>query len=1158
MATTRTTSWMRPVAYLAVVLLTVGVLGVPTVGAAAGSVDSCRTISTSGQYEVTTDVTSSASSCLNVTASDVVIDGDGHVVAYDGTDTPFYGVNVSTGATNVTVRNLTLSGWGYGVYFEGADRSTLDDVVVRDTTSVGVFVKASSGVTVRDSHIDTPGGAGLYLLSTSTDARVVDNRIEHAVDEGIRVEVSVSDGNATIADNAVVDSGSSGIHLVSSTSRVLRNNTVRGSAGHGIRVETSGETLRDNTLVNNGKSGLYVTADGVSVDGLNASDNAGHGVAVVGTSGGGPSLSNVVVRRNGGDGVRLSRVPSPVVAGLAATNNTGDGLALDRAPADVDDLHARGNARGVYVNATTGASLTNATLVSNDAWAFYAVNDSVDNPLRDVTVGTTTVSVTKNRDVALEPAPVPGDQPAGEDDVGAALNVSATASGGTLSLESTTSFALVNVSYSDGDVATVEESTLDLWGHDASSSPQWQEVAGATGVNASANYVYGNVTFGSLDDDANVYAPLGNRSDDVVTSCTDITASGTYLLDADLSASGTCIEVSASDVHLDGRGHVLSGDGTGHGVVANGSLTNVTVVNLTATGFGHGVTYEGITGGRIDVTASDAADTGVNVNSSRDVVVAGVAAGNGEVGVAVRESGNVTVTARATGNGHATTGVLLGIGSSTGAGVLVFDADGVTVAGTRLANNTGDGLLARRVTDLTVRDVNASADDRAGVLLANTSNARLTNVTANHSAVGVALRAGSNGNVLVGVVAANDTVGVRFNASHDNSLGVTAMDNADYGVAAVDATGNDLTGSASGNEWALYQANASTTVTDLALSSATVTAEARDVALGSVTSPPDDPSGYDDAGAYVAAADTSAGAYAVLNVTYDASAVDDESRLTMLRHDGSSWSAVANVTVDTGADYVSANVTSFGTFAPMENTTSTDGSGSDGGGSDGGGDGNGGGTSDDGGSDGDDTAGSGGGGGDAGGTDDGTANVTVVDASVNRTTATVGEAVEVTATVRNTGNDSGRFEVELYVDGEFEESRFVRVPAGETRVTSIVHVFETAGDRRLRVNGEVAGTVTVESRETPTAPPTATPTDTSETPDDGESADAATSTATPTDTPATGETPGDAATDSPTPGGSPGSGLGGFGGLGVALGGMTGVVALGGGAYYLLIVRGVV
>ena len=75
-------------------------------------------ISTPGHYRLTNDLTNStAETAIRITASDVLLDGNGHVLEGNG-GSDSTGVLISGGSAgtgNVTVRGLTVSGWQEGI-----------------------------------------------------------------------------------------------------------------------------------------------------------------------------------------------------------------------------------------------------------------------------------------------------------------------------------------------------------------------------------------------------------------------------------------------------------------------------------------------------------------------------------------------------------------------------------------------------------------------------------------------------------------------------------------------------------------------------------------------------------------------------------------------------------------------------------------------------------------------------------------------------------------------------------------------------------------------------------------------------------------------------------------------------------------------------------
>ena len=76
---------------------------------------------------------------------------------------------------------------------------------------------------------------------------------------------------------------------------------------------------------------------------------------------------------------------------------------------------------------------------------------------------------------------------------------------------------------------------------------------------------------------------------ETIAASATVEASGRYALEGDLSAEGDGIEIAASDVTIDGKGHRLTGDGQRMGIRTRDGASGVTVENLTVRGFRRGV-----------------------------------------------------------------------------------------------------------------------------------------------------------------------------------------------------------------------------------------------------------------------------------------------------------------------------------------------------------------------------------------------------------------------------------------------------------------------------------------------------------------------------------------------------------------------------------------
>lgn len=137
-------------------------------------VTECMVVDESGRYVLGSDVSNAtAERCIVVTASDVILDGQGHRVrgslgSADESLPAGVGVRVEGPVENVTVRNLTSEGWGTDVLVHNASDVTLDRVTgVHEGQGTNVRIVNSTGVTVVDSAVPAPPTTGLQIAASS-------------------------------------------------------------------------------------------------------------------------------------------------------------------------------------------------------------------------------------------------------------------------------------------------------------------------------------------------------------------------------------------------------------------------------------------------------------------------------------------------------------------------------------------------------------------------------------------------------------------------------------------------------------------------------------------------------------------------------------------------------------------------------------------------------------------------------------------------------------------------------------------------------------------------------------------------------------------------------------------------------------------------------
>lgn len=307
------------------------------------------------------------------------------------------------------------------------------------------------------------------------------------------------------------------------------------------------------------------------------------------------------------------------------------------------------------------------------------------------------------------------------------------------------------------------------------------------------------VLFGDpLGDISGSTTPSGpGENESTIDACTTITEPGRYILNEDIGGDGrdTCIRISTSNVILQGHGHRV--DGTGRfgsaGVIAEGNdtaLSNVTVRNLTVTGWDDAIRYVNITDGAIIGTTSAESRVGVALLNARENTVAdNVARRNSLRGISLLESSanNTLLNNTALDNGQY--GIHLvepGVTNNT----LRTNAVSGNEFGIALIDSHGN-----RITDNT-----ANTNRIAGIWLSAARRNVIADNTASNRFYGVFLSDRSNGNSITRNTVTETQVGIRLRSSDDN----TVVDNAirssgDNAILLLSSDANEITGNYGGD-----------------------------------------------------------------------------------------------------------------------------------------------------------------------------------------------------------------------------------------------------------------------------------------------------------------------------------------------------------------------
>lgn len=247
---------------------------------AANLIDSCTTISQPGEYILSQNIINSTfSSCINITSSNVVLDGSGFTI--DGIDTWYtYGVYVYNSIetlTNVTVRNLVVTDWYYGIYSHKATNGIIENNKLTSNSYYGIYLSSSNNNILNVNNVSLnylseiyAGGSGI-LLELSINNTLTNNIA--SLNEINGISLQQSSNNNTLINNDVFSNGADGIFLVSSNNNILTNNNA-GSNGDKTFVGESGTA-----------HGIYLLdSDNNTLNNNNASSNLGSGIKLYSSS----------------------------------------------------------------------------------------------------------------------------------------------------------------------------------------------------------------------------------------------------------------------------------------------------------------------------------------------------------------------------------------------------------------------------------------------------------------------------------------------------------------------------------------------------------------------------------------------------------------------------------------------------------------------------------------------------------------------------------------------------------------------------------------------------------------------------------------------------------------------------------------------------------
>lgn len=337
----------------------------------ATDINSCQTLSSSGTYTLTQNVTS-ADTCFTIGANDIVLDCQGYTINY-ASSSAGYGINNSDGYDNIVIKNckfnpVTSVTLTHNIYFKDTNNLTIynNSLHVKKYGSQPINVQNSVSVNVSNNYFLMTGSTGCYgVYFVSTNNSVIHSNTINSTggggngygNYGIYLSnsknISIYENNITTTNGASL-SGSHGIYLTSSQNNSIFNNniTTTYTSSYGIYLYSSSNynNLSNNLIKTSENYGYGIMSSGshynlIKENQINTTGTYGYAINIRETSNYNVIDGNII---RGGTaymvGIYISSANHNVI-----TNNTHIGGGSSSA--------------GILMEAATNTTITNNTIV---------------------------------------------------------------------------------------------------------------------------------------------------------------------------------------------------------------------------------------------------------------------------------------------------------------------------------------------------------------------------------------------------------------------------------------------------------------------------------------------------------------------------------------------------------------------------------------------------------------------------------------------------------------------------------------------------------------------------------------------------------------------------------------------------------------------------
>ena len=247
---------MKGVGNVLILIVFLLVLTINIQSSSAAPIANCTIINSADTYTLTQDIVNSPNTtCIDIQASNVIIDCDGHMI--DGTDSlSTYGIHTN-GYNSIEVKNCLVRDWADGIYLESSNSHNISSTITRSNQGRGIHVTSVTGSIFENVTSDTNIGHGLYLTGSSNN-NLTNVNASDGINYGILMDAS-SDNNI-VKDSITNANNVNGLGVESSSGCKIINTTINNNTIHGLQLHYATNTnVTGSTIISNSNQGARLT-----------------------------------------------------------------------------------------------------------------------------------------------------------------------------------------------------------------------------------------------------------------------------------------------------------------------------------------------------------------------------------------------------------------------------------------------------------------------------------------------------------------------------------------------------------------------------------------------------------------------------------------------------------------------------------------------------------------------------------------------------------------------------------------------------------------------------------------------------------------------------------------------------------------------------------